>query len=60
LVYVSRQPLDDLLDEERVAAGALADSGLQNHKRRIGAQEVVQELRNRFGTEGKQRKLLLV
>src|SRR5438132_897789 len=45
------QRLDDLLDEERIAARALLDALAEAEERRIGAEEIGEELLDRFGAE---------
>ena len=45
------QRLHHLLDEERVAARALADAVRQGHDGRIGAEEIAQQLGERAGAE---------
>ena len=53
------QRVNDLLDEERVAAGALAHQRRQARQGRISAEEVREQLVDRLGTERMQRHLLV-
>ena len=54
------QRLDDLLDEEGIAARALLDELAESVERRITAEEIGEELLDRFGAERQERKLLVV
>ena len=54
------QRLHDLLDEERVAAGALADQLGQPVERGIGAEQVAEHLLDRLGPERRQGELAVV
>ena len=54
------QRLDDLLDEEGIAARALLDELAEAVERRITAEEIGEELLDRLGAERQQRKLLVV
>ena len=42
----------DLFDEERIAAGALRQEGLQDRQTRVGAQQGLKELRKALAGEG--------
>ena len=52
--------LHDLLDEERVPARPLPDALGEPRKRRVGAEEVGQEGRDRLGAERHDWELLVV
>ena len=53
------QSLNELFDEERIPRRALANETAQGIERRIGAQQVIQEIRDGLLSEGPQRELLV-
>src|SRR6266542_3671403 len=54
------QRLDDLLDEEWIAARSLLDELAESMERRITAEEIAEQLGGRFGAQWKQWQLMIV
>jgi hypothetical protein len=57
---ILHQGAHQLLDEERIAAGALDDVGQQGGEGRVGPEEIAQELADRAGPQGGDRKLAVI